>query len=156
MHFGKHSNFNDFSDGQKAGEIRQKYGPGMKKSRIFMIFHAFCRPKTMQKHAPLKPLKLKEASSDMLAELPLFASFSRQDLVFFHVFFRNGSRTSFFLFFPDFHRKSTILGLLGAPFWHQMRLKINPKSIPKKHKKKVGEKVMREIRELPGNGCPSP
>ena len=35
----------------------EKSGPGVKKDRIFMIFHAFCRPKTMQKHDPLKPLK---------------------------------------------------------------------------------------------------
>ena len=27
MHLGKHSNFNDFSDGQKTGEIRKHLGP---------------------------------------------------------------------------------------------------------------------------------
>ena len=70
MHLGKHSNVNDFSDGQKTGEIRKNLASEWKD----MIPHAFCRPKTMQKHDPLKPLKLKEASSDMLAAP--FPSFS--------------------------------------------------------------------------------
>ena len=89
MHLGTHSNFNDFSDGQKTGKIRknpEKSGSGVKKEQIFMIFHAFCRPKTMQKHDPPKPLKLKEASSDMLAApFPGF-SFGHQFSLKFNVF----------------------------------------------------------------------
>ena len=75
MHLGKHANFNDFSDGNKNWKNPEKSGFGVKKDRMFMIFHAFCRPKTMQKHAPLKLLKLKEASSDMI--VAPFPSFSK-------------------------------------------------------------------------------
>ena len=74
MHLGKHSNFNDFSNGNNNWRNPEKSGPGVKKNRIFMIVHALCRLKTMQKHDPPKPLKLKEASSDMLAAP--FPSFS--------------------------------------------------------------------------------
>ena len=101
MHLGKHSNFNDFSDGQKTGEIRQKSSPGVKKARIFMIFHAFCRPKTMQKHDPPKPLKLKEASSDMLAApFPSF-SFGHQFSLKLNVFSITAPGPHFSTFFWD-------------------------------------------------------
>ena len=74
MNLGKHKQFNDFSDGRKKRKDLEKSGLGVKTKRIFMISHAFCRPKTMQNHDPPKPHKLKEASNDMLAELPIFAS----------------------------------------------------------------------------------
>ena len=103
MHLGKHSNFNDFSDGQKTGEIRQKSGPGVKKKNGFLRFSiALCRPKTMQKHDPLKPLKLKEASSDMLAApFPSF-SFGHQFSLKLDVFSITAPGPHFSTFFLDF------------------------------------------------------
>ena len=82
---------------EKSGKI----WPRSEKDRMFMIFHAFYRPKTMQKHDPLKPLKLKEASSDMLAApFPSF-SFGHQFSLKFSVFSITAPGPHFSTFFLD-------------------------------------------------------
>ena len=98
----------------------------------------------MKNRDPRKLHILKDASSDMLAEPPLFASLSRQNIMFLHVFSGTAPR----LHFSCFYQKSVICGHFWFPFWHLMRLKIDPTSIPKKHKKNVGEIVMRKILQV--------
>ena len=71
----------------------------------------------MKNRDPPKPHILKEASSDMLAEPPFFASIFHQNFMFFHVSSGTAPGPHFFSFFPEFYRKSAILDPPLAPSW---------------------------------------
>ena len=120
----------EISDAQKPGKIWKIRTRSAKISRFYVFFMTFRRPKTMKNRERLKPYILKEASSDMLAEPPIFASISHQNFMFFHVFSGTAPRPHFFSFFPEFYQKSAILGPLGAQLGSQMATKI--RQIPEK------------------------
>ena len=63
----------------------------------------------MKNRDPPKRHILKEASSDMLAEPPFFASIFRRKFMFFHVSSGTAPGLHFFSFFPEFYRKSATL-----------------------------------------------
>ena len=71
----------------------------------------------MKNRDPPKPHILKEASSDMLAEPPIFASIFHQKFLFYHVFSGTAPGPHFLSFFPEFYQKSAIWDPALAPSW---------------------------------------
>ena len=86
----------------------------------------------MEKRDPPKPHILKEASRDMLAEPPFFASICHQNVMFFHASPGTAPGPPFFSFFPEFYRKSAILDPPLAPSWVPNGAQ-NPPIGPKSH-----------------------